>query len=691
MSANKHDLLIEIGTEELPPKALGRLCAAFTDHFTHALGEADLDFAGARAFAAPRRLAILVRDLDAATPDKVVEKRGPALKAAFDDEGCPTRAAEGFARSCGVKVEDLETLQTDKGSWLVWRSEQKGQPVTALVPAMVQAALDALPIPKRMRWGSLDVQFVRPVHWVVMLYGEQVIDGEILGIRAGRATRGHRFHAPQAIDLPVPADYEPLLESEGKVIADFERRREMIRAQVEAEALKLGGRAVIDTDLLDEVTAMVERPVAVAGTFEERFLAVPQEALVSTMSANQKYFHLVDEDGTLLPHFVTIANIESRDPAVIRDGNERVIRPRFADAEFFWNQDRKTPLIDRLPRLKQVVFQRRLGTLYDKAMRLTRLAAHIAAEIGGDRDRAIRAAELCKCDLMTEMVGEFPDLQGIIGRYYALHDGEDKDVAVAIDQHYRPRFAGDDLPENPTARALALADRIDILLGIFAIGQTPTGDKDPYALRRAALGVLRILIETNLDLDLAELLTAAASGFPAVVEAEAARDQVLDFILDRLRAYYADRGIRPDVLDAVMALKITRPRDIDRRVHAVTGFRQLPEAESLAAANKRIGNILRKVEGKLPEMVDPKRFTDDAEKALFEAFTALEADVKAAIDAGDYTDALEKLATLRKPVDRFFDEVMVMADDPKLRDNRIALLNHLHRLFLQVADIAKLQ
>lgn len=691
MSANKHDLLIEIGTEELPPKALGRLCAAFTDHFTRALREADLDFAGARAFAAPRRLAILVRDLDAATPDKVVEKRGPALKAAFDDEGCPTRAAEGFARSCGVAVEDLEKLETDKGSWLVWRSEQKGQPVTALVPAMVQAALDALPIPKRMRWGSLETQFVRPVHWVVMLYGEQVIDGEILGIRAGRATRGHRFHAPQAIDIPVPADYEPLLESEGKVIADFERRREMIRAQVEAEALKLGGRAVIDADLLDEVTAMVEWPVAVAGAFEERFLAVPQEALVSTMSANQKYFHLVDEAGTLLPHFVTIANIESRDPAVIRDGNERVIRPRFADAEFFWNQDRKTPLIDRLPRLKQVVFQRRLGTLYDKAMRLTRLAAHIAAEIGGDRDRAIRAAELCKCDLMTEMVGEFPDLQGIIGRYYALHDGEDIDVAAAIDQHYRPRFAGDDLPENPTARALALADRIDTLLGIFAIGQTPTGDKDPYALRRAALGVLRILIETNLDLDLAELLTAAASGFPAVVEAEAARDQVLDFILDRLRAYYADRGIRPDVLDAVMALKITRPRDIDRRVHAVTGFRQLPEAESLAAANKRIGNILRKVEGKRPEKVDPERFTDDAEKALFEAFTALEADVKAAIDAGDYTDALEKLATLRKPVDRFFDEVMVMADDPALRENRIALLNHLHRLFLQVADIAKLQ
>jgi len=690
VSASRHDLLVEIGTEELPPKALGRLSAAFSDHLARALREADLDFAEARAFAAPRRLAILVRDLDAATPDKVVEKRGPALKAAFDDEGCPTRAAEGFARSCGVTVADLDTLETDKGSWLVWRSEQKGQPVTALVPAMVQAALDALPIPKRMRWGSLDVQFVRPVHWVVMLYGEQVIDGEILGIRAGRATRGHRFHAPQAIDIPAPADYEPLLESEGKVIADFARRREMIRAQVEAEALKLGGRAVIDDALLDEVTAMVEWPVAVAGAFEERFLAVPQEALVSTMSANQKYFHLVDEAGTLLPRFVTIANIESRDPAVIRDGNERVIRPRFADAEFFWNQDRKIPLIDRLPRLKQVVFQQKLGTLYDKAMRLTRLAAHIAAELGGDRDKAVRAAELCKCDLMTEMVGEFPDLQGIIGRYYALHDGEDPEVAAAVDQHYRPRFAGDVLPENPTARALALADRLDTLLGIFAIGQIPTGDKDPYALRRAALGVLRILIEEGLDLDLAELLTATASGFPAAIEAETARDQVLEFILDRLRAYYADRGIRPDVLDAVMALKITRPMDIDRRVHAVSGFRQLPEAESLAAANKRIGNILRKVEGKLPEKVDPKRFTDDAEKALFEAFTALEADVRKAIDAGDYTDALEQLATLREPVDRFFDEVMVMSEDPKLRENRIALLNRLHGLFMQVADISRI-
>ena len=691
MSANKHDLLVEIGTEELPPKALPRLSAAFTDHLSRALREADLDFTEPRAFAAPRRLAILVRDLDATTPDKVVEKRGPALKAAFDDEGCPTKAAEGFARSCGVKVEDLEKLETDKGSWLVFRHQQQGQPVTDLVPAMVQAALDALPIPKRMRWGSLDVQFVRPVHWVVMLYGEQVIDGEILGIRAGRATRGHRFHAPQPIDIPVPADYEPLLESEGKVIADFARRREMIRAQVEAEALKLGGRAVIDADLLDEVTAMVEWPVAVAGAFEERFLAVPQEALVSTMSANQKYFHLVDEAGNLLPRFVTIANIESRDPAVIRDGNERVIRPRFADAEFFWNQDRKIPLIDRLPQLKQVVFQQKLGTLYDKAMRLTRLAAHIAAEIGGDRERAIRAAELCKCDLMTEMVGEFPDLQGIIGRYYALHDGEDPDVAVAVDQHYRPRFAGDALPENPTARALALADRLDTLLGIFAIGQIPTGDKDPYALRRAALGVLRILIEEGLDLDLAELLTAAATGFPAAVEAEAARDKVLDFILDRLRAYYADRAIRPEVLDAVMALRPTRPVDIDRRVHAVTAFRQLPEAESLAAANKRIGNILKKVEGRLPEDVDPARFTDEAEKALHAAFTALESEVRQAIDAGDYTAALEKLATLREPVDRFFDEVMVMAEDERLRENRIALLNRLHRLFLEVADISRLQ
>ena len=686
----KDDLLIEIGTEELPPKALKRLSAAFTEHLAGALREAGLDFAEVRPFASPRRLAVQITALDPATPDKVVEKRGPALKAAFDDEGCPTRAAEGFARSCGVKVEDLDKLETDKGAWLVYRHEQPGQPVGALVPAMVQAALDALPIPKRMRWGDLEVQFVRPVHWVVMLFGDQVIDGEILGIPAGRASRGHRFHAPQPIDVPRPADYELLLEREGKVIADFDRRRQAIRAQVEAEALKLGGRAVIDDDLLDEVTAMVEWPVAVAGAFEERFLAVPQEALISTMSANQKYFHLVDEAGTLLPRFITVANIESRDPDVIRDGNERVIRPRFADAEFFWNQDRKIPLIDRLPQLKQVVFQQKLGTLYDKAMRLTRLAAHIAAELGGDRDKAVRAAELCKCDLMTEMVGEFPDLQGIIGRYYALHDGEDPEVAAAIDQHYRPRFAGDVLPENPTARALALADRLDTLLGIFAIGQTPTGDKDPYALRRAALGVLRILIEEGLDLDLAELLTATASGFPAAIETECARDKVLDFILDRLRAYYQDRGIRPDVLDAVMALRPTRPVDIDRRVHAVTGFRQLPEAQALAAANKRIGNILKKLEGRLPEEVDPDLLKDDAEKALYAAFTALETDVQQAIATGDYTAALEKLATLREPVDRFFDEVMVMTEDEQLRNNRIALLNRLHKLFMQVADISRI-
>ncbi len=687
----KQDLLIEIGTEELPPRALPRLSRAFTDHLTGALGKADLGFGEVRPYATPRRLAVLVRDLDAATPERVIEKRGPALKAAFDEEGCPTRAAEGFARSCGVTVADLATLETDKGAWLVFRKTEPGRPTPELVPQLVEAALEALPIPKRMRWGRLETQFVRPVHWVVLLFGKTPIDAVVLGIRAGRTSRGHRFHAPQALEIPQPADYEMLLESEGKVIADFARRREAIRAQVEAEALKLGGRAVIDAALLDEVTAMVEWPVAIAGRFEERFLAVPQEALISTMSANQKYFHLVDEAGALLPWFVTVANIESRNPAVIRDGNERVIRPRFADAEFFWNQDRKTPLAARLPQLKQVVFQRKLGSLYDKSMRLTRLAAHIAAEIGGDRDKAVRAAELCKCDLLTEMVGEFPDLQGIIGRYYALHDGEDAEVATAIEQHYRPRFAGDALPENPTARALALADRLDTLLGIFAIGQTPTGDKDPYALRRAALGVLRILIENELDLDLRELLQATVTGYPAEIKAEQAIAPVLEFILERLRAYHADRGIRPDVLEAVLATGLTRPLDIDRRVLAVSGFRQLPEAESLAAANKRIGNILRKVEGELPEKVDPNRFTDDAEKTLFEAFIALEADVKAAIDAGDYTDALERLATLREPVDRFFDEVMVMAEDPALRENRLALLNHLHRLFLQVADIAKLQ
>ena len=685
------DLLIEIGTEELPPKALRNLSLAFLAGVKTGLEKADLSFASIKPFASPRRLALLIHELAEQTPHKTIERRGPALQAAYGEDGCPTQAAIGFARSCGVEVEDLDKLETDKGSWLMYHSAQPGQATSQLIPDLVVNALEALPIPKRMRWGNLDAQFVRPVHWVVLLFGNEVIDTELLSTRAGRITYGHRFHHPAAIDIPAPSEYEVLLESEGKVIADFDRRATTVRAQVESLANEHKGQAVIDDALLEEVTAMVEWPVAVAGTFEARFLEVPQEALISTMAANQKYFHLVDQQHNLMPYFITISNIESRDESKVRAGNERVIRPRFADAEFFWKQDRKQRLDTHLEQLKSVIFQQQLGTLYDKSQRVAALAASIAAQLGADKQLARRAAELCKCDLLTEMVGEFPNLQGIMGRYYALHDGETPAVAEAIDQHYRPRFAGDALPLGVISQAVALADRLDTLIGIFAIGQLPTGDKDPYALRRAALGVLRIMIESEIDLDLHQLLTQAAEQYDSAVTASRAIDPVMEFILDRLRAYYQEQGIRPDVLEAVTALKPVRPVDINQRIHAVNTFRQLPEAESLAAANKRSGNILKKVEGKLPDTIKPELLTEVAEQNLYQALTELAETVGPLIARSEYEPALQQLAGLRNPVDTFFDDVMVMVDDAQLRDNRIALLNQLHGLFLRVADISRLQ
>jgi glycyl-tRNA synthetase beta chain len=582
------DLLIEIGTEELPPKALLRLSQAFSEAIQHSLMQADLGFTSLHSFATPRRMAVLVRELQTHQADKDVERRGPALQAAFDEQGNPSKAAMGFAGSCGVEVSALDKLETDKGSWLVYRARVAGEPTAHLIPPIVNEALNKLPIPKRMRWADLDAQFVRPVHWVVLLFGDDVIDDEILSVKSGRETRGHRFLFNQSIYIPAPAEYEVLLESEGKVVVDFARRRETIRGQVEQAAHQLNGVAVIDEDLLNEVTSMVEWPVAVIGNFEQRFLDVPQEALISTMSANQKYFHVVDKQGKLLPHFITISNIESLDPDKVRAGNERVIRPRFADAEFFWNQDRKHALATRLEQLKTVVFQKQLGSLYDKTQRVAKLAELIATQVGGDKLQALRAAELCKCDLMTSMVGEFPELQGIMGRYYAQHDGEHGEVATAIDEHYMPRFAGDRLPQTKTGQAVAIADRLDTLLGIIAIGQLPTGDKDPYALRRAALGVLRCMIENDLALDLQPLLETAASHFPKDVKAKQAVDTTIDFILERLRVYYTSQDIKVDVFESVFSQRPTQPNDFNARLLAVNAFRQIAEAESLAAANKRI-------------------------------------------------------------------------------------------------------
>jgi len=688
---SKQDLLIEIGTEELPPRALKKLSAAFEQGVMNGLQQADLEYQGIKAFASPRRLALLVTALADKQADKDVERRGPAVSAAFGEDGCPTKAAQGFARSCGVEVEKLQTLETDKGSWLVFRHKQTGQATRDLIPDLVRDALDKLPIPKRMRWGDLEAQFVRPVHWVVLLFGDEVIDAEILSVKSDRQTRGHRFHHPDPIYIPAPAEYEVLLETEGKVIADFARRRTTVKAQVEQAASKHKAQAVIDEDLLDEVTAMVEWPVAVTGRFDEQFLDVPQEALISTMKANQKYFHMVDNKNRLLPYFITISNIESKQATQVQQGNERVIRPRFADAEFFWNQDRQTPLAQRIDSLKSVVFEKQLGTLYDKTHRVAKLAGFIAQQLQGNKQLAVRAAELCKCDLMTEMVGEFPELQGVMGRYYAGHDGEDPQVARALDEYYKPRFAGDSLPDETTSQALALADRLDTLLGIFAIGQIPTGDKDPFALRRAALGVLRILIEKQLDLDLRELLNQAAANYDKSLKAKSALEALIAFILERLRAYYRDQDIRPDVLDAVTSEHPTRPLDIEQRLKAVNHFRQLDEADSLAAANKRIGNILKQVEGKLPDKINNLLLQDEHEKQLFDKLTGLQQQVSDQVRRGDYQSALSQLAALRQPVDSFFDNVMVMVDDKKLRDNRIALLNNLHQQFLQIADISKLQ
>jgi glycyl-tRNA synthetase beta chain len=689
--SERRDLLIEIGTEELPPKALRRLSLAFADAMHTEFNAAGLRAETIQAYAAPRRLALLIKALAVAQADRENMRRGPALAAAFDDEGCPTQAAIGFAGSCGVEVEALDRLETQKGSWLAFRVLEKGQATANLIPEMIRKALAALPIPKRMRWGNRDDEFVRPVHWVVLLFGDEVIDAEILGVRTGRTTHGHRFHHPAPIYLAEPEAYLPLLETEGHVLADYNSRREAIRAQVIEQARALGGEALIDENLLDEVTALVEWPVAMSGEFDSEFLQVPSEALISSMQDHQKYFPVIDKYGKLLAHFITVANLVSKDPAQIKAGNERVIRPRLADAAFFWNQDRKQTLAQRAEGLRSMVFQHRLGSLFDKQERVARLAGRIAVLVGADPALAERAARLCKCDLLTSMVYEFPELQGVMGRYYALHDGEPAAIADAIAQHYLPRFAGDELPAAGTAQALALADRLDSLIGIFAIGQQPSGDKDPFALRRAALGVIRLCVEKALDVDLHELLKAAAATFDNELHSDSAVESVFTYIMDRLRGYYHDQGVSIDLIDAVLATGVRRLLDIDQRIKACQAFRQLPEAESLAAANKRISNILKKTEQTIPQHVDPARLTDAAEMQLADELEKMNAAVVPLLDAGDYTSALTRLAGLRNSVDAFFDQVMVMVDDEALRANRLALLKNLSALFLRVADLSRLQ
>jgi len=685
------DFLVELGTEELPPKALKTLSDAFTQGIQKGLENAGIAFGRVEAFAAPRRLAVRVRALGDAQPDKPVEKRGPAVKAAFDDSGNPTRALTGFATSLGITPDQLDTLETDKGAWVVYRTIEKGRPTVDLLPELVDQSLAALPIPKRMRWGAHRTEFVRPVHWAIMLFGNKVIDTPFMGLTPGNKTRGHRFHCPKSLIVPTPGDYEVVLKQEGYVIADFAERREQIRKGVTALArTEAAGQAVIDEDLLDEVTALNEWPVPLMGRFEERFLDVPAEALISSMKEHQKYFHVVSSEGKVLPLFITVANLESKDPGQVISGNEKVIRPRLSDAAFFYETDRKTRLEDRIDRLKPIVFQEKLGSLYDKSVRVSALAEKIAGAIGSDPVLAKRAAMLAKTDLVTEMVLEFTDLQGIMGEYYAANDGENPDVASALNEQYMPRFAGDDLPRTLTGCTLAIADRLDSLVGLFGINQPPSGTRDPFALRRASLGVLRIIIERELPLDLQTCCEWATENFAVLTEEDTA-STVVDYMLERFRAHYEEQGINAEVFLAVHARRPTRPLDFDRRVRAVENFRQLPEAQALAGANKRVSNILTKQGGdSIGETIDDSLLQDPAEKTLAEQIRQQAETVIPMFEKGDYAAALSSLANLREPVDRFFEEVMVMAEDDATRNNRLAMLNSLRSLFLRVADISVL-
>ena len=684
------NFLVEIGTEELPPKALKTLATSFADNVEAELNQAGLSFDKIEWFAAPRRLAVKVLNLTTQQPSKEIEKRGPAVSAAFDAEGKPTKAAEGWARGCGITVEQAERIATDKGEWLVHRAKIEGQPTKNLLNDIVANALAKLPIPKPMRWADKTVQFIRPVHTVTMLLGDELIEGEILGVASARTIRGHRFLGEKEFEIQHADQYPQLLREKGSVVADFNERKAEILAKSQEKATALGGVADIEESLLEEVTSLVEYPNVLAAKFEERFLAVPAEALVYTMKGDQKYFPIYDKDGKLLPHFIFVSNINPEDPTAIIEGNEKVVRPRLTDAEFFFKTDLKQKLVDRLPRLETVLFQQQLGTLKDKTDRIEQLAGEIAKQIGADEAKAKRAGLLSKCDLMTNMVFEFTDTQGVMGMHYARHDGEDEEVAVALNEQYMPRFAGDELPKSLVASAVALADKFDTLTGIFGIGQAPKGSADPFALRRAALGALRIIVEKNLPLDLEDLVKKSAALFGDKLTNQNVVADVVDFMLGRFRAWYQDEGIAVDVIQAVLARRPTRPADFDARVRAVSHFRTLDSAEALAAANKRVSNILAKADATIGE-INLTACVEPAEKALAEAVLALRTEVQPLIAQGDYTAVLDKLANLRAPVDNFFDNVMVNAEDPALRQNRLAILNTLQDLFLQVADISVLQ
>ncbi len=689
--AKTADLLFELGTEELPPTALARLSDALLSEFRNGLDANAIEYSAIEAFAAPRRLAILVTDCLVQQPDVTVNRRGPAVQAAFDKVGQPTKAATGFAASCNTTVDQLDRTATDKGEWLSFNVVQKGRETAELLPAIAEAALDKLPIPKRMRWGDSTAMFVRPVHWLVFLLGENIVPCRLLDTDSNRFTYGHRFHHPAAIELSHPQEYLNKLRTEGKVIANFEERRLLISEQVAAAASQLGGQIAHDADLLDEVTALVEWPVPIVGEFEESFLAVPHEALIMTMKKNQKYFPVFDSGERLLNRFIAIANIESSKPDTIRSGNERVIRPRLADAKFFWDQDARITLEGRLEKLADIVFQQQLGSILDKSQRVSELASLIASQIGGDPSLAARAGLLSRCDLVTEMVFEFPEMQGIMGRYQAGRDGEDSEVALAMDEIYMPRFSGDELPSSKTGIAVALADRIDTLTGIFGINLKPSGTKDPFALRRAALGIIRIMREYSLTLNLSDLIGTAYKLLKDRLENEATISDVVEFINERLKGVFIDAGFSANLVKAVASVNPADIPDFEKRLQAVKTFSELPQSDQLAAANKRISNILKKIDGPVPQVSDAGLSDSDHERALFSAVSEKQQSTRSLLDKFDYQSVLLDLAQSSTVIDEFFEHVMVMADDEKIRLNRLALLNDVRNLFLEVADISVLQ
>jgi len=682
-------LLFELGCEELPPTSLLKLSNALLENIQQGLALADLSFSECIAYATPRRLAVVIKNLVAAQADKEIEKRGPAVKAAFNEEGSPTKACEGFARSCGARVDQLQRIATEKGEWLTFTQSVKGQASIELIPDIIRKSIHQLPIVKRMRWGASKTEFVRPVHWAVLMYGETVINTEVLGLVTSNKTQGHRFHAPQAITIKSPESYEQTLLEQGHVIPSFTQRMQMIREAANTAATAVGGIAHIDDNLLEEVAALNEFPVPITGNFDKRYLSLPAEVLITTMQINQKYFPVKNANGDLLAYFITFSNIESSRPVSIKEGNERVIMPRLADAEFFWNQDRKLKLEDRVEQLHHIVFQKKLGSLADKSHRVEKLATYIAHSLKLDAGLVIRAAQLAKTDLVTDMVEEFGSLQGLVGHYYALVDGEPNEVALAIEEQYYPKGSGSPTATTITGQLLAIAEKIDTLTGIFSVGLIPNGDKDPYALRRAALGTLRTMIENNLEINIIDCLDFALGQFTHEFDVEKTRALLVPFVYERLKGYCLEQGYTADEFEAVMAVSPEQPYDFLRRLQAVQNFRQLAEAVSLAAANKRISNILRKSDTKPAKKISG--LIEPAEIALLAAAEQAEKEVTPLMIGNDYQAALNRLATLHTEVDSFFEDVMVMCDDLVLRANRLALLTKLSKLFLQIADISKLQ